>query len=154
MALCPIELGPGFNGAQNSDSDVITISDATVSNAEVGSTLSFDYTLKVSEEIDGSPSLSFEMSSGGAGIPCYENVGSCTYSMCGGSDSVEQQIGAPWDNTCPIAPDSYQSELNVTIPSAASVLIQESKLHVKIQGVNGDQALGCYEFGVSIGGVQ
>ncbi|KAL1486133.1 hypothetical protein MTO96_031517 [Rhipicephalus appendiculatus] len=74
--------------------------------------------------------------------------------MCGGSDGVEQQIGAPWSNTCPIAPDSYQSELNITIPSAASFLIQDSQIHVKIQGVNGDQALGCCEFDVSIGGVE
>ncbi|KAH6924067.1 hypothetical protein HPB50_011149 [Hyalomma asiaticum] len=115
--------------------------------------MSFYYTMNISEKIEGSPVLSFQMSSGKAGVPCLQNVGSCSYYMCNGTNSVEEQINAPWNNECPIAPGSYENHLNITIPQTVSVLIEDSTLHVKIQAVNSDQEMGCVEFNVTLDGV-
>ncbi|XP_054917088.1 uncharacterized protein [Dermacentor andersoni] len=116
--------------------------------------MSFNYTMNISQQIDGSPQVVFEMSSGDAGLPCFQNVGSCTYNMCNGTNSLEEQISAPWSNECPIAPDSYQNELNVKIPSLAGLFIENSTVHVKIESVNDGEELGCVEFDITVEGAE
>ncbi|KAH7939447.1 hypothetical protein HPB52_012702 [Rhipicephalus sanguineus] len=138
---------------ENPDDDVITVSDLKIYNAVVGGQMSLEYTMDVTEEIEDGPLAVFEMSSAYVGLPCFEdNFGSCTYRMCEGTSDVEKQIGAPWNNECPIPPGTYHSYLNVTIPSMADLYIEESRLYVEVEYSNSEEYLGCVEFGATVEG--
>ncbi|EEC11425.1 immunoglobulin-binding protein, putative [Ixodes scapularis] len=135
-----------------SDTQVLSVSDVTISNAKVGETLLFNYTGELTGNPLNSPVLIFTMTkkSDGSEIPCLLNVGSCTYRMCGGDTSIEQQIGAPWNNQCPITPLTYKSSVGIPIPEEASFILGDGNLHLMIEIEDGDTVEGCEEFDLTI----
>ncbi|KAG0429025.1 hypothetical protein HPB47_024025 [Ixodes persulcatus] len=85
----------------------------------------FNYTGKLTTSLADSPVLNFTMTAKSTGnqIPCFLNVGSCQYKLCGGTTTVEQQIAAPWNNQCPIPVMTYTSSVAIAIPALASLII-------------------------------
>ncbi|KAL3216818.1 hypothetical protein MRX96_006355 [Rhipicephalus microplus] len=84
----------------------------------------------------------------GGGVPCYENIGSCIYSLCHGTTEVEKRMGAPWNNTCPIPAGSYYTYLNLTIPADAKQFLEGPDLQIKVEYVDSEDDLGCIKFNV------
>ncbi|KAL1426040.1 hypothetical protein MTO96_018590 [Rhipicephalus appendiculatus] len=112
--------------------------------------MNLKYTVQLKQQVDGNPQLKFTMTSGSSTLPCINEVGSCTYKLCGATGNVEKQIAAAWNNKCPIPARTYTNSLSMKIPSLASLLIQGNTIHIKIEGQNNGKILGCVEFDVNI----
>ncbi|KAL3187198.1 hypothetical protein MRX96_025514 [Rhipicephalus microplus] len=139
---------PNATYCSGNSEDVITMKDLTIYNAAIGEEMSFEYTLEVSREVDDDPLALFSMTAEGGGVPCYENIGSCIYSLCHGTTEVEKRMGAPWNNTCPIPAGSYYTYLNLTIPADAKQFLEGPDLQIKVEYVDSEDDLGCIKFNV------
>ncbi|XP_040068781.1 uncharacterized protein LOC115322576 [Ixodes scapularis] len=130
----------------------LTVSGVSISNAKVGQTMLFNYTGDLTTLLANSPVLNLTMTAKTSGniIPCFLNVGSCQYKLCGGTTTIEQEIGAPWDNRGPISVMTYTSSVAIAIPSEASVVIGDGKMHLKIVAMNGGSVIGCTELDFNI----
>ncbi|CAN7942142.1 unnamed protein product, partial [Ixodes pacificus] len=134
------------------DTQVLLVSDVTISNAKVGETLLFNYTGELTGNPLNSPVLIFTMTkkSDNSAVPCLLSVGSCVYRMCNGTSSIEQEIGAPWNNECPIAPLNYKSSVGIPIPGLAGLILGDGNLHLQVEIADGETVKGCEEFDLTI----
>ncbi|KAL1426041.1 hypothetical protein MTO96_018591 [Rhipicephalus appendiculatus] len=139
----------GIYDVPNPDSDVISISNLTVSNARVGFLMSFHYAISISEELDGNSTLTFDMRSGNLVVPCFTVTKYCTYDICG-DPYTGQRISAAWNYECPVPPGKYPSEFYAEIPYDAGSSIEDSTLYVQIQAADEDNELGCTQFEVTV----
>ncbi|CAN7939453.1 unnamed protein product [Ixodes hexagonus] len=135
-----------------SSTHVVIISAVTITNAKVGKTMVLNYTGQLTTSLTASPALNFTMTknTGGGLVPCVGNVGSCYYNLCGGTTAIEQQIGQPWNNTCPIAPLNYTSSVAIPIPATAGLVIGNGNLHLKIAAIDGGSVVECQQFDFKI----
>ncbi|XP_002401889.3 uncharacterized protein LOC8032956 [Ixodes scapularis] len=135
-----------------SSTQVLKVSGVSITNAKVGQTMLFNYTGDLTTSLANSPVLNFTMTVKSTGnlVPCFLNVGSCQYKLCGGTTTIEQEIAAPWNNQCPIPAMTYTSSVAIAIPALASLVIGDGNVHLKIAGVNGGSVIGCIEFDFKI----
>ncbi|EEC11424.1 putative immunoglobulin-binding protein [Ixodes scapularis] len=131
-----------------SSAQVFSVSAVSITNAKVGQTMIFAYSGQLMTSLANSPELQFTMTKKASGdvIPCISDVGSCVYKLCGGTTSIERQIGQPWNNECPIPASSYSSSLSFKIPSLAAFFIGDGNMHLKVAAIDGGTVVGCKEF--------
>ncbi|KAL3218152.1 hypothetical protein MRX96_031714 [Rhipicephalus microplus] len=85
-------------------------------------------------------------------IPCLNNVGSCTYKLCGGTTSVEQQLGVLWNNQCPINPITVQQSITAQLDPLIQLVIgtAPTTITIELQIRNGGVTVGCQSFKVNV----
>ncbi|XP_077493522.1 uncharacterized protein LOC144104410 [Amblyomma americanum] len=125
----------------------------TITNAKIGQTMIVNFTLIITESLGSNPTLQITMrKNGGSTIPCVNNVGSCTYKLCGGTSSVEQGLGQLWNNQCPVpvinAQESIKAELDPLIQLVIGFAPTTISIEFKVN--NGGVVVGCQSFKVNI----
>ncbi|XP_040068787.1 uncharacterized protein LOC120841855 [Ixodes scapularis] len=135
-----------------SSTHVVVIDDVTITNAKVGTTMTFSYKGQLTQSLNDSPSLKMTMTeiNGGGQIPCINDLGSCEYQLCGGTSDVEKEISKPWNGTCPIPAGSYDSSASIHIPYGAILIIGDGLLHIKLEIINGGISVECNEFDIKV----
>ncbi|CAN7994389.1 unnamed protein product [Ixodes pacificus] len=135
-----------------SSAQVFSVSDVSITNAKIGQTMIFRYSGLLTTCLANSPELQFTMTKNASGdvIPCFSNVGSCVYKLCGGTTSIERQIGQPWNNACPIPASNYSSSLSFKIPYLAGFFIGDGNMHLKVAAIDGGTVVGCKEFDFTV----
>ncbi|EEC14225.1 immunoglobulin-binding protein, putative [Ixodes scapularis] len=131
---------------------VVVIDDVTITDAAVGKTMIISYVGQLTQALNDSPSLRFTMTrnAGGGQVPCINDLGSCQFDLCGGTSDREREIGAPWNNTCPIPAGSYDTSVSLKIPYLAVFFIGNGDLHVKMEIINGGTPVECVEMNVQV----
>ncbi|CAN7939450.1 unnamed protein product, partial [Ixodes hexagonus] len=129
----------------------VKLSNVAITNAELGMTMTLNFTLNITTTLNNSPQLKVTMTkNNGARIFCIDNFGSCTYDLCGGTSSVEKRLGSLWNNTCPITPNSYTESLPAELPSGIGFLLGNGTITVKLDVQNAGQSVGCQQFKLTI----
>ncbi|XP_077492474.1 uncharacterized protein LOC144103690 [Amblyomma americanum] len=132
----------------------IDISNVTIWNAEIGEIMTTNFTLITSQNLR--PDLKLEvkiLTSGGKEIRCYGTIGSCAYSLCGGSSRVEQLLGQPWDNKCPVPEITAPVSHSVLLHSFIQMAIEKAPttVTIKLKATEGEAVIGCTLLKVYIG---
>nr|XP_037289730.1 LOW QUALITY PROTEIN: uncharacterized protein LOC119183990 [Rhipicephalus microplus] len=125
----------------------VKVNDVSITDAQLGKTMRVNFTLTISTQLASNPTLKITMKkSNGLTIPCLNNVGSCTYKLCGGTTSVEQQLGVLWNNQCPINPITGQQSITAQLDPLIQLVIRTSGLsgkHVSHDGtMNAEMGTG------------
>ncbi|CAN8022913.1 unnamed protein product [Ixodes persulcatus] len=131
---------------------VVVVDDVTITDAAVGKTMVISYVGQLTQALNDSPLLKFTMTknAGGGQVPCFNDLGSCQFDLCGGTSEREMEIGAPWNNTCPIPVGSYDTSVSLDIPYFAVFFIGNGDLHVKMEIINGGTPVECVELNVQV----
>ncbi|XP_077492473.1 uncharacterized protein LOC144103688 [Amblyomma americanum] len=136
-----------------SSSGKLKVSDVSITNAKIGQIMVVNVTLEVGESLRWNPSLEITMlKESGSRISCISDVGSCTYKLCGGTTSAEQELAKPWENRCPVpaitAQESIRAELNPIVQLVIGYAPTTISMELKV--VNGGKTVGCQSFKVMI----
>ncbi|KAM7299091.1 putative immunoglobulin-binding protein [Ixodes scapularis] len=134
-----------------SSAQQVQLSNVAITDAELGKTMTLNFTLAITSTLNSSPKLKLTVTkNNGQQIACIANVGSCTYKLCGGTTDVEKGLGSLWNNTCPIAPNTYTQSLAAELPEGIGFLLGNGTLTFKIDVQNGGQSVGCQQFKVNV----
>ncbi|XP_075739131.1 uncharacterized protein LOC142784594 [Rhipicephalus microplus] len=112
-----------------------------------------NFTLIISTQLASNPTLKITMKkSNGLTIPCLNNVGSCTYKLCRGTTSVEQQLDVLWNNQCPINPITVQQSIEAQLDPLIQLVIgtAPTTITIELQIRNGGVTVGCQSFKVNV----
>ncbi|XP_077494783.1 uncharacterized protein LOC144105535 [Amblyomma americanum] len=132
-----------------SSSTKVSVSDVTITNAKIGQTMVVDFTLKVSEALGSNPTLKITLrKQGGSEIPCINNVGSCTYKLCGGTSSVEQGLAEQWNNQCPVPAMTAKESLSAKLDPIIQIFTgaAPTTIAIELKVSNGGTVVGCQSF--------
>ncbi|XP_037521178.1 uncharacterized protein LOC119397956 isoform X2 [Rhipicephalus sanguineus] len=75
-----------------------------------------------------------------------------TYKLCGGTSSVEQQLGSLWNNQCPINPITVQQSITAQLDPLIQLVIgtAPTTITIQLQIMNGGATVGCQSFKVNV----
>uniref|UniRef100_A0A0K8R4X6 Putative salivary lipocalin n=1 Tax=Ixodes ricinus TaxID=34613 RepID=A0A0K8R4X6_IXORI len=135
-----------------SDVQGFKLSDLKLTNAEVGQTMTLDFTLDITQKLSSSPQLKVTATTGdGQEIGCLlDLIGTCTYAMCGGTSTAEKALGSLWNNECPIEPNSYTKSYSFELPKLAKPFLGDGTFNVMFEVQDGGETVGCQKFPITI----
>ncbi|XP_042146144.1 uncharacterized protein LOC121835740 [Ixodes scapularis] len=135
-----------------SDAQAFKLSDLKLTNAVLGQTMTLDFTLDITQELNSSPQLTVTVTKNdGQEIDCIQNfIGSCTYDLCGGTSIAEQMLGSLWNNECPIEPNSYTQSVSGELPEIAKSFLGNGTINIMFEVQDGGKTVGCQKLPVTI----
>ncbi|XP_075750500.1 uncharacterized protein LOC142817355 [Rhipicephalus microplus] len=136
-----------------SSAQSVKLSGVSITDAQIGKTMKVNFSMIITTQLASSPTLKITIkTSSGSTVPCINNVGSCTYKLCGGTTSLEQEFGMPWNNKCPINPITVQQSITANLDPLIQLLIgtAPTTLTIQIAILNGGVTVGCQSFKVNI----
>ncbi|XP_077530164.1 uncharacterized protein LOC144142494 [Haemaphysalis longicornis] len=131
----------------------VQVGAVTIQNAKIGQTMVINFTLTITQPLSSDPKLQVTMKrQSGSVISCIDNVGSCTYKLCGGTTSFEQSLGQLWNNTCPVPAITVTQTINAQLDPLIQLIIgfAPTTLNLQLQVTNGGSTVACQKFPVNI----
>uniref|UniRef100_G3MNP5 MD-2-related lipid-recognition domain-containing protein n=1 Tax=Amblyomma maculatum TaxID=34609 RepID=G3MNP5_AMBMU len=136
-----------------SKSEKFMLSDVSITNAQIGQSMVVNTSINIREPLGSSPTLSVTMrKQSGSKIPCLGSVGSCTYKLCRGTTSEEQELAKPWQNQCPVPAITVQESKETHLTPMSQIIIGKAPTTIsfKLKVVDGGATVGCQSFKVEI----
>ncbi|KAK8760780.1 hypothetical protein V5799_027951 [Amblyomma americanum] len=106
--------------------------------------MTINYAGELLQELQQPPITKFTMwNSMGMKLPCVQDMGSCSYKGCDGESPMERFIGRPWNNTCPIPPATYVSNMVFFMHPVVRAVLGNGTFRVKMEVTSGDIKVQC-----------
>lgn len=127
------------------------VKSAEVSDLIPGKNFHTKTTVVVKKELSENVRLKVtQKTAAGALLPCYYELGSCEYKLCGGTTPMQKIIGEAWGNKCPIKPKEYTSTSTVMLPWIVRLGVGDGNIHTRAEVRDGSRIIGCVEYDTQI----
>ncbi|XP_050048210.1 uncharacterized protein [Dermacentor andersoni] len=134
-------------------SQKVMVNDVTIVNAKIGQTMTLNFTLVIKEPLTSNPTLAVTMKrQTGGSISCINDIGSCTYKLCGGTKDFEKKLAQLWNNQCPVPAITVQETIEAKLESFIQFLIgfAPTTITIELKVTDGGASVGCQSFKVNI----
>ncbi|XP_070384010.1 uncharacterized protein [Dermacentor albipictus] len=133
------------------DSETVFVADVVITNATVDEVMYVNYTVEFTERLRYNPRLDVIMTiADGPHIPCIDEVGSCSYSLCYARNEIEVQVTNSWGNDCPVPQGLYRGHLHYKLTQTAWTILKGRAVLIKVNVINGGELVGCFRLSAMV----